>query len=196
MENKALLKIAKVIRVVSVPPVMVTALIIILALSDCNVFTSVSQSVVSVLCLGLLPLLAYPISYAVPKIREKGRDGQRDLAIYLSAVGYAVAVIYGHVTAVSSELMLIYYGYFISVILIALSKLIKVKASGHACSVSGPIVYIAYFLGFGGIISGVALWGLILFASLYLKRHTLSEFLLGTGVCIVAFTTSWLIFGM
>jgi len=196
VENKALLKIAKVIRVVSVPPVMVTALIIILALSDCNVFTSVSQSVVSVLCLGLLPLLAYPISYAVPKIREKGRDGQRDLAIYLSAVGYAVAVIYGHVTAVSSELMLIYYGYFISVILIALSKLIKVKASGHACSVSGPIVYIAYFLGFGGIISGVALWGLILFASLYLKRHTLSEFLLGTGVCIVAFTTSWLIFGM
>ncbi|MBQ9162610.1 MAG: hypothetical protein IJX74_04965 [Clostridia bacterium] len=196
MKNKILSKVAKIIRVVSVPPVMVTALIIILALSDCNVFTSVSQSVVSALCLGFFPLLAYPVSYAVPKIREKGRDGQRDLAIYFSAVGYTVAVIYGHIAAVNSELMLIYYGYFISVILIALSKLIKVKASGHACSVSGPIVFVAYFLGFGGILSGVVLWGLILFASLYLKRHTLSEFLLGTGVCMVAFTTSWLIFGM
>lgn len=76
------------------------------------------------------------------------------------------------------------------------AKLLTVKASGHACSVSGPIAYIAYFMGLGGILSGIALWRLILFASLYLKRHTLSEFLAGTGVCAVAFTVSWLIFGL
>ena len=195
-ENKILAKVAKIIRVVTVPPVMVTTLIITLSVSDVNVFTSTAQSVISVVLLGLLPVLAYPVSYAVPALRKKGRDAQRDLAIYFSVVGYTAAVIYGHVAHVSSGLLMIYYGYFISVILIALAKLLKVKASGHACSVSGPIAYIAYFMGLGGIISGVALWGLILFASLYLKRHTLSEFLAGTAICILAFASSWLIFGI
>lgn len=194
-ENKILARIAKIIRVVTVPPLMVTALIIILSVADIGVFTSPLQSAISVVLLALLPALAYPISYAVPALSKKGRDGQRDLAIYLSVVGYVAAVVYGHLAHVGDGLMMIFYGYLISVILIALAKLLKVKASGHACSISGPIVYVAHFMGLGGILGGVTLWGLILFASLYLKRHTLSEFLAGTGVCAVAFTISLLIFG-
>ena len=74
------------------------------------------------------------------------------------------------------------------------NKVFHVRVSGHACSVSGPLVYSGYFLGIWGIVVGVVCWGLILWASLVMKRHTFKEFLLGTLTCLVSFTIGWLIF--
>ena len=189
------LKIAHAVRIISIPPVMVGILLVLLFTLRDDIIASTADMVASMLGLTILPILAYPVSFAVPALRKKGREGQRSLAMYLSTVGYVAVFVYGLIASVGVGLMHIYAGYLFSVVIILVSnKVFKVRVSGHACSVSGPLVYSGYFLGIWGIIVGVACWGLILWASLVMKRHTFKEFLLGTLTCLVSFTVGWLIF--
>ena len=189
------LKLAHAVRIISVPPVMVGILIILLFTLRDDVFATTAEMVISVLGLTVLPILAYPVSAMIPKIRVKGREGQRSLAMYFSTVGYVAVFVYGLIAGVGTGLMHIYAGYLFSVVIILIgNKVFKVRISGHACSVSGPLVYSGYFLGIWGIVVGVVCWGVILWASLAMKRHTFKEFLLGTLTCLVSFTVGWLIF--
>lgn len=186
---------AHVVRIVSVPPVMVSVLIILLYTLREDVFATRAEMLVSLTFLAFLPVLAYPLSAVIPAIRAKGRDGQRSLAMYLTGVGYLAVFIYGLVAGVGSGLMLVYSAYLMSVLIIlVLNKLFHIRASGHACSVSGPLVFTAYFLGVWGIIIGSVLWCVILWASLVMKRHTFREFLLGTATCLVSFFVSLIFF--
>ena len=189
------LKIAHAVRIISIPPVMVGILLVLLFTLRDDVIVSTANMVASLLGLTVLPILAYPISFAVPALRKKGREGQRSLAMYFSTVGYVAVFVYGLIADVGAGLMHIYAGYLFSVIIILVSnKVFKVRVSGHACSVSGPLVYSGFFLGIWGIIVGAACWVAILWASLAMKRHTFKEFLLGTLTCLVSFTVGWLIF--
>ncbi len=189
------LKIAHAVRIVSVPPVMVGILLILLFTLRDDVFASPWEFAVSLMGLTVLPVLAYPVSFAVPALRAKGREGQRSLAMYFSTVGYVGVFVYGLIAQVGTGLMHIYAGYLFSVIIILIgNKICKVRISGHACSVSGPLVYSGYFLGVWGIIVGVACWCAILWASLVMKRHTFREFIFGTLTCLFSFTVGWLIF--
>ena len=189
------LKIAHAVRVISVPPVMVGILLTLLYTLRDTVITTAADMVVSLLGLTVLPILAYPVAYAIPAYRKKGREGQRSMAMYFSTVGYVAVFVYGLLTDVGVGLMHIYAGYLFSVVIILVSnKVFKVRVSGHACSVSGPLVFSGYFLGSGGIAVGAVCWVAILWASLVMKRHTVKEFLLGTLTCLVAFTAGWLIF--
>ncbi|MBP1761075.1 MAG: hypothetical protein H6Q64_617 [Firmicutes bacterium] len=181
-------KFAKFIRIVTVPPVMVAALIAILNIARDDIFTSAIEVVLSLMLLALIPVLAYPLSALIPKIKERGREGQRNLAFILTAIGYVVIWVYGLLSASNQNLLLIYTGYFLSVvILLVLNKLLKIRASGHACSITGPIVFVSYFLGFKGLIAGVVTYALIFWASITTKRHTPQEFIFGTATCIVSF---------
>ncbi len=188
--------IAHAVRIITVPPVMVAVLIVLLfTLREGVVFATTAEMLVSLTCLSILPVLAYPLAAVIPAIKRKGRDGQRSLAMYISGASYLAVFVYGFVAGVGDNLKLVYTGYFMSVvILLVANKIFRVRASGHACSVSGPLVYTAYFLGEWGIIAGVALWGIILWASLYMKRHTLLEFILGTLTCLVSFGTALIFF--
>jgi hypothetical protein len=189
------LKIAHAVRVISVPPVMVGILLTLLYTLRDTVITTAADMVVSLLGLTVLPILAYPVAYAIPAYRKKGREGQRSMAMYFSTVGYVAVFVYGLLTDVGVGLMHIYAGYLFSVVIILVSnKVFKVRVSGHACSVSGPLVFSGYFLGSWGIAVGAVCWVAILWASLVMKRHTVKEFLLGTLTCLVAFTAGWLIF--
>ncbi len=189
------LKLAHAVRIVSVPPVMVGILLVLLYTLREDVMVTPWEMTASLLGLTILPMLAYPVAFAIPSIRKKGREGQRSLAMYFSTVGYVAVFVYGLVASVGTGLMHIYAGYLFSVVIILISnKVFKVRVSGHACSVSGPLVYSGYFLGIWGIIVGAACWGAILWASLVMKRHTFKEFLLGTLTCLVSFTVGWLIF--
>lgn len=196
MSQKPLyLKIAHIVRVVCVPPVMVGILLVLLFTLRDDVFANVAEMVISMLGLTVLPILAYPVAALIPAIRKKGREGQRSLAMYFSTVGYVGVFVYGLIAHVGTGLMHIYAGYLFSVIIILIgNKVFKVRISGHACSVSGPTVYSAYFLGIWGIIVGVFCWAAILWASLVMKRHTFKEFILGTLTCLFSFAVGWLIF--
>ena len=189
------LTLAHIIRIISVPPVMVGILLVLLFTLREDVMTTPTEFIVSLAGLTILPVLAYPVSAVIPALREKGREGQRSLAMYFSTVGYVGVFIYGLVAHVGVGLMHIYGGYLFSVVIILLgNKVFKVRISGHACSVSGPLVYSGYFLGVWGMIVGAVCWVAILWASLVMKRHTLREFIFGTLTCLFSFTVAWLIF--
>ena len=196
MSKKPLhLTLAHAVRVVSVPPVMVGILLTLLLTLREDVFAAPLEFIASLAGLTILPILAYPVSVLIPAIRRKGREGQRSLAMYFSTVGYVGVFIYGLVAQVGTGLMHIYAGYLFSVIIILVgNKVFKVRISGHACSVSGPLVYSGYFLGVWGILVGAVCWGVILWASLVMKRHTFREFVFGTLTCLFSFTVGWLIF--
>ncbi len=195
-EKKSLpLMLAHIVRIISVPPVMVAALILLLFTLRDDVFASTAEMLISMAGLAILPVLAYPLSVIIPSIRQKGRDGQRSLAMYLSAVGYLGFFIYGFAAGAGNHVKLIYTGYFMSVVILLLAnKVFHVRASGHACSVSGPLVYTAYFLGIWGLVACVVLWGVIFWASIAMKRHTVREFFLGTLTCLVSFGTALIFF--
>ena len=189
------LTLAHIVRIVSVPPVMVGILLVLLFTLRDDVFATPVEFIASLAGLTILPILAYPVSVMIPALRKKGREGQRSLAMYFSTVGYVGVFVYGLIAQVGTGLMHIYAGYLFSVVIILIgNKVFKVRISGHACSVSGPMVYSAYFLGIWGIIVGIICWAVILWASLVMKRHTFREFVLGTLTCLLSFAVSWLIF--
>ena len=172
--------LAKLVRVVTVPPVMVATLIILLSIFRRDVVSTPLEGFLAIVFLAIVPTLAYPLSAVIPSVRVKGRKGQRDLAIYLSVAGYIGGVIYGFVAGVGRSMLVIFCTYLFSAVILLVCNLFHVKASGHACSVSGPIVLIAYFFGLWYLPVCAALYASIFWASVYMGRHTVREFILGS----------------
>lgn len=181
-------KLAQAIRGITVPPILVSVLLILLYFVRDDVYTDISQLIWSLVFLVIIPLLAYPVSYVIPAFKAKGRKGQRTLAFICNLVGYAGAAIYGVVALVNLSLFLIYLTYLISVlVLILFNKVIKVKASGHACGVTGPLIFFVYFTGLYGVIPCVIIAVGVVWSSLRLKRHTATELLLGAVIALLSF---------
>ena len=187
-------KLAYAVRVVSVPPVMVSLLILVLAVFAEGVFGSGLEIAAMVFFLALIPLLAYPLSWLIPGVRRKGREGQRNLAFALTAAGYVLGWVYGKFFSGNREQILVYTIYLISLLLLLLwNKVFKLRASGHACSVTGPTVLAGWYLGPAGIIVGAVCYVLIFWASVTTRRHKPDEFLGGSVLCFAACGISWLL---
>lgn len=140
-------RLAKTIRVLSVPPVMVTALILILYRQDRLIFRNTSDVVVPIVFLGFVPVLAYPLQHLIPALRQNGRETQRKLAFLLNMIGYTLALIWAVSNPVSPQMLLLCLTYFFSVVLLTLcNKALHVHASGHACSVTGPLLLLIYLV--------------------------------------------------
>lgn len=187
--------LAQTVRVVTVPPLMVAAILALLSICHPELFLSPLHFWFSQVFLALVPALAYPLSYAIPSIRKKGRSGQRSLAMYLSAAGYLGVVVYGFAAGCAEGLKVIHMTYLVSVLLLlVLNKVLKVRASGHACSVSGPILLLCLYVGAVGVVTGLLLWTVIFWASVRMRHHTPKEFLFGSVTPIVAYVLSYLLF--
>lgn len=185
--------IYKVIRIVTVAPVMAFAALSVLFVCDGSVFRGTADYITAVLLLVAVPLLAYPLQPIIPGFKDKGRDGQRRLAIVMAVVGYIFGILAAFITHASKGLKLIYMVYFISGVMILLfNKVLKIKASGHACGVAGPLAYLAYFLGAYALI-GLPVMALVYLASLKMKRHKLSELLTGSVIPCAALGISLII---
>ena len=196
-QRTALDSLARAIRVVTVPPLMVAVILALLFFTREELFRSPSELLYSTLFLALIPGLAYPLSYMIPKIRAKGRAGQRSLAMYLSAVGYLGVVIYGIAASCTEGLRVIHLTYLLSVILLLiLNKVIHLRASGHACSVSGPILLLCIYIGAAGAVTGILLWAVILWASIRMRHHTMREYLIGSAVPILAYVISAMLYAL
>ena len=176
-----------VIRILSVPPVLAAALVTVLALLRRDVVAGWADVTLSVLLLSLLPAAAYPLSEWIPALRRRGREGQRDLAFVLSLLGYAGAWLRGLLGRVNGALCLICTVYFFSVLLLLVcNKALGMRASGHACGVTGPILVACAFFGGWGALVGLPLYAAVFWASLRSGRHTARELLLGTAACAAA----------
>lgn len=187
--------LAKTVRIVTIPAILVTVLIVTLYFAEPHIFNSYADAVLAVVFLGIFPMLAYPFQYLIPKLKEKGRACQRMLAFIFCLLGYTAGFIYGFAAHVSAELLFVFITYFISVILLTfVNKVIKVKASGHACSITSPCLFIAKFCGWYYIFPCLIVAAASVWASLYLKRHTVKELLSGLLVCVVSFVIALVLY--
>lgn len=186
--------IAKIIRILSVPPIMVSIFILILAIHKNNIFRNSTEITIMIVLLGLVPALAYVLSGLVPKVKKQGREGQRKLAFITNLTGYSIALLWAIFTNVDKNLLLICLTYFLSVVLLTIcNKGFHFRASGHAASFTGPLILLVYFLGRKVIIPALIIAVLIVWASVYLKRHTIKELAGGILVNILAFIFSVII---
>ncbi|MBQ4136941.1 MAG: hypothetical protein IJD67_02420 [Clostridia bacterium] len=176
-------KTAKIFRVITIPPVLALLLLIYLNFGLEGYFTAPYELAIVIICLVIMPALAYPICFIVPSLRARGREAERSMAFVTTGIGYAALVIPALVCGFSEKLKIVCFTYVMSVImLIIFNKVLKLKASGHACGVFGPLLVFVYAGGAIMALPCAVLLALTVWSSLRLKRHTLSELLLG-GAC-------------
>lgn len=189
-------KLAKTIRILTLAPLLALETLMLLRLSRPELFRGTWDIAFPILFLTILPLLAYPLQYCIPPLRRKGREMQRKLAILLAVVGYFGGAIWAFASGAAAWLQVLMLTYLISGALIALfNRLLHIRASGHACGVSGPVLYLL------GLLGGKALWGLLMmpllwWASRVLKRHTGGQLLWGSALSAAALVLARCICGM
>lgn len=181
------LKISKFIRIITTAPICALALITSLLFARPDIM-NYKNYFVSIITLVILPLLAYPLAPLLPRFKKKGRDGERTLAMIMAVAGYIVGIIYSIIAKIPVKLLEVYLTYLFSgIILFAINKLFKLKASGHACGIAGPSIIAAVYLGAPAIVIGILVYLLSLWASLVTKRHTVYQFLGGAVIPILTF---------
>ena len=174
-------KSLKIIRILTVAPIMAFCLFTLTYIYRNEYFDTAWQYIYSLFCLSVLPMLAYPLQRFIPGFKDKGRDGQRSLAIIFSVIGYVLCCIFGLIFSQSIQLWIIILTYLLSGLCIFISsKVFKFKISGHACGVFGPVSVLFYFGLFIPAIIGIGVTALVYYASLKSGRHTLPELIAGT----------------
>ena len=185
---------AKIIRIISVPPIMVTFLLVILNTARPDIFRNNVEVLISIILLGIVPVLAYPFQFLSSSLEDKGRIMQRKLAFIFSLIGYATALLWAILVHTSKELLMICATYFISVVILTFfNKVLKKRASGHACSITGPLVFLIYLVDWKLIFPCIIIAMLIFWSSLYLQRHTKTDLFYGVLSSLLAFALSFII---
>ena len=194
--NKSVVdRIAGIIRIITIPPIMVAALLILVRSEDAAVFSVPESFFVSLLCLAVLPVLAYAVWAIVPSLRKKGRDSQRKLAFLFTFAGYLAALLYGLLRPVTDSLQLIYNSYYISsAVLFFLNFVCKIKASGHICSIAGPLILCLYFIGPWSVLPCILIMAASFWASYHTGRHSVNQMLLGMAVPAAAFGAAYVLY--
>ncbi|MBO2526948.1 MAG: hypothetical protein CW335_02025, partial [Clostridiales bacterium] len=156
-------------------------------------FASVWHYLAALGLLAAAPLLAYPISYAIPSLRKKGRDGQRNLAVAFSVAGYIGGFLFAMLCGGTTTEKVLFGTYLISGVGIAVCTLLRFKASGHTCGCSGPIAMLALYANPWFLI-GYLLLTPIFWASKKLGRHSAAQLFAGAAIPVLAMLLCRLIF--
>lgn len=191
MKNQA----AQFIRIITVPPILAIAMLLLLYYSLGNEFAVPSELCMAIICLAVIPGLAYPISFFMKKDSESLRKRQRNIAFLFNLLGYLIAMFCSYLMNCSKMMRWIVTSYFLAVLLLTiLNKRFKIKASGHACSCVMPYLFLSYCFGFPAVLICIGLYLIEFWASVALKRHTIREFLIGSLTAILVFAITIMIF--
>lgn len=178
--------LAKIVRVITVPPLMCFALFSVLYVSTENVFSSSLEYALGLTTLVFIPLSAYPAQKQFNIIKGEKRTAERTLAVMFSIVGYTIGFLTALILDFTKTQKVIYLTYLLSGLLVGFfSYILKVKASGHMCGLSGPVAVIIYIFGPLYIVVFL-LMAAVIWASLKLRRHSLSELVLGSIIPVAA----------
>ena len=185
-ENKNVL--AKIVRGVAIPPTFVLILSVLMYFLKPSAFRGLFDLAVVIFTLAICPALAYLIAAIVPYYKNKGRSGSRSLAFITSAVGYLIGTLYAFLSNAGSDLKFIFCGYIVALIALSiLNKVCKLKASGHACGIIGPLLYSVYYFGWFFLIPCALIAALVIWASIFRKSHTPKELLFGSLCALTGF---------
>ena len=184
-------KAAQVMRIITAPPFMIAALLLVLGLMPIGFYAGIADQCAAWIGLVLLPLLAYPLHLIIPELRKSGREGQRKTAFIFSLVGYVMCFAYSFHTA-SEKLKFVFFVLFFTVVfLTAMNKLLHIRASGHAASAISPCVFSGIYAGTWTCLIFGAVFLLSIWSSLYLKRHKPGDIFSGVCAFGLAFLLSY-----
>ena len=179
-------KFCKVVRIITLAPVLAAFSIAMIGLFCADVFPTVWHFGYMMLYLGVLPLLAYPLQSVTPHFKDKGRDGQRTLAMLFAVAGYVFCLVTNIFASASRGMWIICLEYLLSGILILVfNKGLRIKLSAHGCGSAGPIFLLLYF----GLYAPAALMAVVTVfayvASVKAKHHTVAQLIGGSAVSIM-----------
>ncbi len=188
MSKKSKNAIAKIVRGIAIPPTFVFTLSVLMYILKQSAFRGFFDLAVMLFTLALCPALAYPLARILPHYKNAGRAGSRSLAFITSAVGYTIGTLYAFLSNASDDLKFIFVGYAVALVaLTVLNKLCRLKASGHACGIVGPLLYTVYYFGPLFLIPCALIAAAVVWASVYRKSHTPGELLLGSLCAFAGF---------
>lgn len=177
---------AGMIRKLTVAPIMAFIMLVTLYLKDSSLFGSLTHFILSVLFLTIFPLLAYPLQPFIKHYKNKEREGQRTLAMIFAVAGYMGGFLSGLLLNAPKSIRILYLCYLLSGVLIALfNKVLHLRASGHACGVTGPFIILMYFGQAAGYF-GIPILAVVGWASLTIRRHTIWQLIGGSVIPIIA----------
>lgn len=177
-------KIFYFIRKITVPPIFAMAFLLVMYFLKPIYFTSVWELICGLFFLGILPILGYPLQKYIPYYKNKGREGQRSLAMLFCVAGYLLGTLTAFVTKASSGLCIVYLEYLLGgIAMLVFNKVFHLKASGHACGIIAPVLLSVYFSMYVPAVIGGLLVIPVLISSLKIKRHTMPQLL---GGCMIA----------
>ena len=179
------MKTAKIIRVITVPPIMALAAFISFLFAE-GFYKNVWECIAAIGFIALLPVCAYPLQRVIPPFKHQGREGQRNLAFIMCNLGYILSVIYAMIFKAGTPVTVMLITYLLSgMTLLLVNKLFGFKASGHSCGLLGPLSAITYFVSPWALPIGMTLFVLALWSSLLMKRHTLMQFIVGGAIPVL-----------
>ena len=179
-------KVFKFIRRITIPPVFAASLLLIVYIVHTSYFGSIWHFVGALFFLSVLPTLAYPMQKYISKYKDRGREGQRSLAMIFSFVGYLLGTATAFIASAPIGPKIIYLEYLLCGIgMLLLNKGFKIKASGHACGIVGPVLLFVYFGLYIPAIIGAALILPVYISSVRTKQHTLSQLIGGSTIPVV-----------
>lgn len=177
-------KLFRALRVITIPPVFAMALLLTVYFARSTPFMSPLEALLGVLFLAVLPALAYPLQKYIPHFRDKGREGQRSLAMLFSAAGYLLGLVTAFATEAPINLCVIYLEYLLcGIVLLLFNKGFHLRASGHACGIVGPVSLLLYFELYVPAVIGALLIIPVLVSSVKTGRHTVGQLV---GGCLIA----------
>lgn len=179
-------KIAKVISLVTVVPIMALFTVILSFIYKRQYFNGVGWFIYTIIFLTVLPLLAYPLHILIPSSRVKGRNGERKMAFILAIISYVLGTLITFILDAPLIVKKIFMAYLLSgIFLTFVNRALKFKASGHACGVAGPITLLAHLLG-TNFLWLFLLIPVVFWSRISLDRHTIKELITGTFVGIIS----------
>ena len=163
-------KFAQAVRILTTPPVFSALMCTLLYVLVPGSFASLGHYLLAILCLSLLPVLAYPVSY---------------LALVFSVLGYLIGFLAAVLDDGAAMEKVVFGTYLISGTTLAVCTLLHFKASGHTCGCSGPIAALSIFIN-PWFLVGYVLLTPIIWSSIRLKRHTALQLLAGCVIPVLA----------
>lgn len=184
-ESQASKKLAKLVRVATIPSAAACAALCVIYTYDSTLIGSFANFLLAILFLGVLPMLAYPLQPFIPHFKDKGREGQRNLAMAFAFLGYVLGCTVNIFMSAPEFLWIFYLDYLLSGIgIIIFNKLFGLRASGHGCGVAGPIACLAYLGIYSAAFLGTLIYAASFWASIKMKRHTWQQFIGGSLIPI------------
>ena len=180
-------KVYKVIRTLTIPPIVVSILLVSLIIN--NTIASIEEGFFLVLFLGLIPISSYLFNFLI----KGNRETQRKTAFIFTFASYFLGFLYALFFVNEVGIKFIYYVYFFSVVILLILNLFITKASGHIASVTGLVFISFHNISTYTLFYTVPIYMLTFVSSKNLKRHTSKELVLGTMTIVISYIITLLL---